>query len=219
MAGDLWWIPLAAGLKDGINPCLLITAALILLGLLWFKKVGINQLWVLLLMVSIILSSFLFNCGFLEKIVLNKSFQFLARGVYVVLSIGVGLQGFKFLKQWYSLSKGNKIAFEGPIKIKAPAIGLIFFLILIGFLLSLLSSLWPVNYYIMVFSIYMMMPGQLISLGSLIFIYTVLTLWVVYMVIFVPCLEVRNQRLFKIIAAAIFLSASLSIIDIVFMKG
>ena len=219
MSKSLWWVPVATGLQNGVNPCLLITAALVLLGLLWFKRAGIHRAWIILLIVSIIVSSFTFNCGFHDKIVLNSYFEIIARCVYAVLGILVGLKGLKFLNEWFLLLKGKEIKSQAPVELRLSAITLIVIIPLMGFLLSMLASVWPVSFYMVVFSAYMAMPGQLIPLGLLILLYTALSLWIVYLVIGVSFLESKNQRLFKIIAAAILLSASLGVLDIVFMKG
>lgn len=220
MSPGLSWFPIAAGLQDGLNPCLLMTSSAVLLGLRWFKRAGINPWWILLLLGSLIIDGFIFNCGYLDRFTVNnKYFEIITRLFYVLLAVIFALKAIEFLKQWYSLVKGKTIPTEARLTKKFTGLSLIFFISLAGFLLALFASFWPINYYILVFSIYMTMPSQFFPMASLVLIYTVMSLWVVYMMIWVSSLEEKNPRLFKIIASAVLFSASFGVIDIIFMKG
>ena len=219
MFANFFGIPFVAGMEDGINPCFLISFSVILLGMLWFKRAGISRLWVLFFLVVMMVSTFAFNCGFWDKVVLNNYFQIAARAIYLLLAVTIGLKGFQFLRQWISMLKGNEIKPEAPVKVKLEPFVITVILLVVGFVLSMLSTLWPINSYIMTFSIYMMLPGKLIVLGPLVFIYTIVSFWFVCIAIPVFALESRNQRLFKMIAAVSLLSASIGVIDIIFMKG
>ncbi len=219
MTNGLWWVPLVAGLEDGVNPCALMTAAFILLGLLWLKRYGLKTTWLFLLIGTIFLVSFILNCGFLAIFVWDKHFEMAVRWIYVVLAIGVGWQGLRFLRQWFWLVKGRKIDSGGLVQRKFSILTLGFVVVVIGSVLSLMATLWPMNYYIAVFSLYLLIPGQGPAMALLIGIYTLMSWWVLYLVGGVVSLEVVNPRLFKIVSAAILLSASLSVINLFFMKG
>ncbi|MBF0489002.1 MAG: hypothetical protein HQL15_00105 [Candidatus Omnitrophica bacterium] len=214
MPNDLWWVPLAAGLQDGINPCFLLTAALILLWLRWCQRVNINKLCLLLFLLSIILTKFIFNIGLLDRILLNNYFQPIAKCFYVLVAIVVGLNGLMFLKQWFGLLKGKDVKAGVFISRSFSFVDLLLGAILAGIVLGSFLPLWPVNYYILASSIHMMMPGQEIALGLMIVFYTVLSFWMVYVMIWVSSLESSNQRLFKMMAAAVLLSASLGVITL-----
>ena len=214
MSTALWWVPLTAGFQDGINPCTLMNAALILLGIIWLKKSGFSRYWFLLLLVSMLFSTFIINCGLLDKYLLNKYFVTIVRWSYALLAVLVGAQGLQFFKQWIRLIKKEELKPEIFRLIKLSPLALGFLISLTGGLLSLLASLWPVNYYISVFGVYMSMPGQLVPMGFLIAVYTVMSFWVIYLVIAVTLLESRNQRLFKIMSASILFSACLSVVGL-----
>jgi|GEM_PF-3298035 len=216
MSSALWWVPFAAGLQDGISPCVLINASLILLGLVWLKKTGLKNLWLyfMFLIGSIFLSSFLINCGVIDRLILSKHFVMIVKWIYVVLAVGVMLQGLRCLSQWFCLIKGKELKPGFHLDIKLSSSSVFFLILVVGCILSLLAALWPTNYYISIFSMYMTVPGQFFSMVSLIAIYTFVTLWVVYWMIWVVSLETRNLRLFKIISAAILISASVSIIEL-----
>ena len=215
MFNSLWWVPIAAGLKDGINPCVLINASLIFLGLLWLKRNGYKRFWFILLIAVMLISALLYNCGFESKLILNKKFESIVKWVYVLFAVFVGFQGVEFLKQWFHLLKGKEIQLKKVEKrTKLSWIVLTLVIFLFGNLLSLLAALWPTNYYVSVLTVYMMAPGLFISMASFLALYTVISLWIVYLVIWSVSLENVNQRLFKIIGASILLSASLSVIDL-----
>ena len=211
MSNGLWWIPLAAGLQDGVNPCILMSAAATLLGLLWVKTLGFSRRWFLILVAAIIFSTFILNCGVFDRLVFNKYFETIAKGIYVLLALAIGFKGLKFLNQWFCLLKGKAIKPESMAPIKLSPLALGFVMALGGIILSVLATLWPVNYYVSLFQLYMMMPGQLVPMGFLIALYTLMSLWVVYLSVWILSLETVNQRLFKIVAAAIFLSASIGV--------
>ncbi|MBI3601894.1 MAG: hypothetical protein HY209_03270 [Candidatus Omnitrophica bacterium] len=170
--------------------------------------------WFFLLIGTIFLASFALNCGFLEIFVWNRYFEIVDRWTYVILAIVVGWQGFKFLRQWFLLFKGHAIKPESQVQRKFLFLTLGFGIVLMGSILSLMATLWPVNYYISIFSLYLLMPGQGLAMALLIGIYTLMSWWVVYVAAGVVSLETINPRLFKIVGAAILLSASLSVINL-----
>jgi hypothetical protein len=219
MFNDFFWTPFIAGLEDGVNPCLLMNFSVVLLGVLWFKRVGINRLWIAFLFAVMMASSFAFNCGFLDRVVLSNYFQMAARALYLLLAVIVAFRGVKFLQQWFSLIKGKSIDAEPAITRAVSPVVLLFVLFIIGFLLSMVATLWPINAHVMTFSVYMLVPGNLVPLGSLVLFYSIVSCWFVGLAIPVSLLEKRNPRLFKIVAAAFLLAASLGIIDIILMKG
>lgn len=213
MFNFLWWVPLSAGFQDGINPCVLITSSFTLLILIWLRNNGFKPHWIFIFLISLLLSGFILNCGYLDKFILHSLFHSTVKLFYVLFSVVLGWQGIKFLYQWFQLSKGKKIL-ENPIKIKILPVFLVFLLALTGNVLSVLASLWPINYYISVFGFYLTMPGQFTSMAFYIFIYTFVSLWVVYLIVWFSSLQVKHLRLFKIVSAAILLSASFSVIDL-----
>jgi hypothetical protein len=215
----LYWTPFTAGFVDGVNPCFLMTFALMILAMLWFKRVGISRAWMFLFIGMMIFNTFAFNCGFMDRFVLSDLFQLFSRVVYVVLAVFVGMKGIKFLREWHSLSKGQEIKAIVISQNKWSPFAIIVVLGLVALLLSMMATLWPINSYIMTFTVYMMMPGQFIILGSLVFLYTLISFWFVAAGMTIFLIEAKNQRLFKIVAAAILLSASLGILDIIFTKG
>jgi len=215
----LYWTPFTAGLIDGLNPCYLMAFALILLGMLWFKRVGIHRGWVVLFLAMLIFDTFAFNCGFLDSFVLSDFFQLIAHVAYVLLAFFVGIKGLKLLREWFDMTKGKNVVSRTLPKntwtpfVKVLVIGLA------ALFLSMIATLWPINSYIMTISVYMLMPGQLIVLGSLVFLYTLISFWFVAGAMTIFFLEEKNQRLFKIVAAAILLSASFGVLDTIFTKG
>ena len=214
MSSILWWVPFTAGFEDGINPCAVMNAALVLLGLIWFKKNGFKSYWIIIFVVTIVICSFFLNCGFLDKFILHRKFLDVTRWIYVFLAIGVGIKGLIFLFQWIRCCQGKPDKEESIIKIKLSPLLLGFLIFIIGVILSVLTSIWPINYYISLFSIYMVMPDQFVPMLSLIFLYTLISYWLVFFMIWCGSIQSKNLRLFKIITAAILLSASVGVIDL-----
>ncbi len=208
----LWWIPLAAGFQDGVNPCILMTAALTLLGMLWLKRSGLTQKWVLLFLLTILLSSCFLNLGYLDQVILQKKFVEYSRLVYVILALIVAWKGFGFLLDWFKLVKNEK-CLEVVVKKRISAVFLSISIVLSGFVLSFLAALWPINYYVTVFSLQMRGQSQL-SVIFFIFSYTLMSLWIVYLVSCLSFVQNKNLRIFKIVSAAVLLSASFSVIDL-----
>lgn len=213
MFNTLWWIPLAGGLEDGVNPCALMTAAVTLWGLLWLKQCGLKKRWFFLFILFLLLISFILNCG-LDVWTWNKYFQMIVRWLYILLAASVGFKGIKFLYQWFLLLRGKEIKDDSSTQVKLSPLALGAIICLAAIFLGLLASVWSTNYYISVFSMYMRMPGQFIAMAYLIGLYTLVSFWIVYAVAGTVFLSSINKRLFKIIAAAILLSASLGIIDL-----
>lgn len=214
MSNVLWWVPITAGIQDGLNPCALMNAALVLLGIIWFRNNGIKFNWIFLFIGTLITVSFLSNCGFLDKVIIHKNFLHVTRSIYVLLAIFVGIKGFKFLFQWFQLTKGNSIKEEILIKRKVSPGFLGFSIVFFGLFLSVLSSLWPTNYFISYFSVYMLTPDQAIPMGVSIAVYSFISKWLIFFILWFVSIQSKSLRLFKITASAILLSASISVIDL-----
>ena len=213
MFNTMWWVPLAAGIEDGVNPCALMTAAVTLWGLLWLKRCGFKKRWFFLFISILFLTSFALNCG-LDVWTWNKYFQIVVRWFYIVLAVGVGYKGIKFLYQWFLLIRGRGVTDESSSQVKLSPLALGLIICLAAGFLSILATVWTTNYYITVFSIYMKLPGEFMTMAFFIGLYTLVSLWVVYVVAGTVFLNTVNARLFKIIAAAILLSAALGIVDL-----
>ena len=152
MLKDIGAVPLIAGIVDGLNPCFLLTFSVILLGMLWFKTRGINRWWVVFFIGMMILDTFAFNCGFLDTFVLNNYSRFVFQAGYLIMAIIIGRYGLKFLRQWYDLMKGKEIQQETISHIQLSSLVLMSVLFCIGFVLSMMGTLWPINSYIMTFT-------------------------------------------------------------------
>lgn len=215
---EFFWTPIAAGLLDGLNPCFLITFAVVFLMWQRFRVSGISCWWIVFFIAVMMVGSFAFNCGFLDQLVLSSFFQIASRVLYMILAFIIGREGVRLFKEWFDMSRGKPL--EGINTLKPiPVLFLLGGLFTGAVLLSMMMTLWPINAHVMTFSVYMMLPGQLVALGSLVLIYSVVSYWFVAAGFLVFRIEVKNQRLFKMVAAAILLSASLGVIDIIFMKG
>ncbi len=158
MSDALWWVPISAGIQDGLNPCALMNAALVLLGIIWLKNNGLKENWVLLFIATVVAVSFSANCGFLDQILLHRNFLHISRFMYVLLAVFIGIKGFKFLWQWFQLTKGKSIDEEVVLKRDISSKFLGFMIVLIGIGLGVLASLWPTNYFIAYFSFFMLTP-------------------------------------------------------------
>jgi hypothetical protein len=214
MPNLLWWVPIVSGFHDGINPCVLITASYSLLILLWFRRTGLKKFWLLFYFISLVLTSFIANCGLLDKYILDRNFIQSAKYIYVVLGLILAFYGIQFFNQWFKLTKGISIN-EKPLFVKKVSPFLYSFgLVLSACILSILAALWPVNYYVAVASIYVAVPGQMLIMSSIIFFYTLISLWLVIFVLWLEAISNKNVRFFKIVSSAILLSASIGVIDL-----
>lgn len=214
MLNLLWWVPLIAGFHDGINPCVLITASYSLLTLEWFKTTGFSKKWLILFYLPLIGTTFLINCGLLDKIIITQQYVQITKYVYVLLALILAFCAIKFIIQWFYLVKGYEVKKESVVFQKPTIFSLSLILILSSIVLSFMAGLWPLNYYVSVLSIYFSVPGQLLVISTLIFTYTLISYWIVFFIFWFELISNKNLRLFKIVSAAIMLSASIGVIDL-----
>lgn len=218
---EFFWTPIAAGIVDGLNPCFLMTFAVVFMLVDALRRWGISRSWVFLFISILVFAGFAFNCGVMDRFLLSSFFQMFARACYLVLAVVVAWRGFRLFKQWLDIVGGKASAQPSVANaVQKPSVILLMTGVVAGALLmSMMMTLWPINAYIMTFSVYMMMPGQLIALGVLVFIYSVVSYWFVVTGLLVFNIQTSNPRLFKMVSAAILLSASLGVLDVIFTKG
>ncbi len=208
--GDLWRSAIGAGLHDGFNPCILMTCAVFILHGTWIQKssshLGLLRLFFVLIYV---LCSLFFNFGPAGTFLSQKFFMLTAKIIYFGLGICAFVLGVLFLKEWFIMRHRPQEDLTGkktglPVgMMRASLITLI-----LGVVLSLLSTLWPVNFYIMLWGLGIAVNAQWYSVLLLLLFYTIMGMWPLWFLW--SFLSIKNLRptLLKIVCASVFLAAT-----------
>ncbi len=207
---DLWFIAAAAGLRDGLNPCIFMTCAVFIALGLWLKISPVRAGWLRLIFALIYALTFLgFNFGPGQMLLFHKNFILTAKVLYLILGIGAFILGIVFIKEWYLLrfkdktnSDGKGISSRQDIKLQ------VLLMVVLGIGLSALSTLWPINNYMMLLGNEALLKGQWSVIAPLLTCYVLLSMWPLWFVW--AFLDINDLRpsLSTIFCAAIFFTAS-----------
>ena len=210
---DLLRIAAGAGLQDGFNPCILMTCAVFIVHGIWAPQRPLHLGFLRSLFVLVyVLGTLCFNYGPLEAFLFKKSFVLTVKIIYFLLGAGSFVLGVLFLKDWFSL----RFKHQADLAVKkTPSINVIvayFITIILSLGLSVLATLWPVNYYMTLLGTGWLVNGQWQSVVLLLVTYTIVSMWPLWFLW--AFLSIKNLRpaLLKIVCAAVFFAASSSII-------
>lgn len=103
------WVPFIAGIKDGFNPCMLITCAVMLVVYLWLERKGVKpQRHVALFAVAVFIFGLALNIGFGAQWLSSKAFQKALIAGYFVLAAAFLVLGARLLYNWARGLQGKK---------------------------------------------------------------------------------------------------------------
>ncbi|MBF0503922.1 MAG: hypothetical protein HQL14_02350 [Candidatus Omnitrophica bacterium] len=211
---DVWQIIIGAGLQDGFNPCIFMTCAVFILLGFWGQKSSISLTLVrLLFSLSYMLGLIFFNYGPIWPFLLQKNFMLSGKIIYFALGTVSFIYGILFLKDWFLMRHAPQK--ESPTNIvKSPSgiIAISLITVILGVLLSLLSTVWPVNYYLTLLGTGALLKGQWQIVIRYLIGYSLISMWPLWFLW--SFLSIKNIRptLIKIVSASVFFLASSCII-------
>ncbi len=208
------WIPFAAGLEDGLNPCALVSAAVFLLVCLKIeRKAGV-------FLITLFATNLALNIGILGQYLGAPVFLKAMIGMTFVLAAACAIAGGVFLYDWLLLLLGRdqgrllsiRLCLSDPQSnnVRQGRKGVI----ALGIVLGLVSSAWPMNYYMSILANDILAPGRFWGGVVMMALYTLVQLWLLYVLAFVFLRGQLTPRLRLIICAAVFLSAAGGVICI-----
>ena len=212
---DIAVIALGAGLKDGLNPCIFITCAIFIIQGFWFTTNSLGIFWVRIIFGLVYMLGFLFfNFGPGQILTLQKIFVLSAKILYFVLGAGSFVIGVLFFKDWLSLRRGQQVQ-ELPVwSKKFPALATGALTAILSFVLSSLATLWPIDNYIFILGNEGVLKGRWQMVMPLLLDYVFVAMWALWFIwAFLSIKDLRPSFL-RILCAAIFFTASSSMIFI-----
>lgn len=207
----LWPIYLMGGFKDGIGPCVLLATAVFLFFYeLLSDHVTQGRRLGLAFMALYYGFSLVFNIGFWANLLMLKQVERVLHMGNLILGAVALLVGIILFVEWLSLKKPNSpgsALYKRFFGLKLNvfwAYGAVF---MAALLMSVLSTIWPLDYYITILSNNIFMPGKFWETVVLLAVYGVVQLWLMICLaqLFASKASTRDVRL--IVSAAIFLSA------------
>jgi len=210
---DLLTIACGAGLQDGLNPCIFMTCAVFIVYGFWLSSspLPIRQLTITFGLIYI-LSTLNFNFGPGQIFVLQKSFCFAAKIIYFVLGIVAFILGVLSIKEWFLSYRRSTAAKMAGEKTNIPVFLVWLITAVLAAVMSALATTWPVNKYIILLGNEAIIKGQWQTIMPLLVTYVLFSTWPLWFVW--ALLSIKNLRpaLSKIICAAVFFTASSSMI-------
>lgn len=205
-------IVLGVGLRDGLNPCIFMTCAVFIVHGLWLKRRFVRMGWLRIVFGLVYaLGVLAFNFGLGQSIILQKSFVFTAKILYFALGVWAFVLGILFFKDWVLIHRGNPVQeARGETINFFSAGGMAVFLttVILAVVFSALSTLWPIDRYIIVLGNVAIIRGQWGIVMPLLLGYIVISMWALWCVW--AFLAIKNLRLslLKIACSSIFFTAS-----------
>lgn len=199
----MWMIPFIAGIKDSINPCALVTCALLLL----LRSPRERALF----LGAVLVFGTMFNLGFAAPFLSSRMFSRAASIGYLALGAVFLVAGVLFFYGW---SKGRafqaKPQEEHGLRCWITRLAVI----ALGLSMSAASTIWPVDYSIILMSNNALLPGQFLGAASMLAVYGFVQLWPAIALAIAFSLERLTPRLRQVITSAVFLSAGVGAIYI-----
>jgi hypothetical protein len=206
---SLLTIACGAGLQDGFSPCVFMSCAVFIAWGLWFSSQALRVTWLRVIFgLAYIAGVFNFNFGPAQILILRKEFIPAAKIFYFVLGAWAFVLGVLFFKDWLLLNRGKLLAEKSCNWIKDHPVLTVFLTIVLGLLLSALSTIWPANNYILVLGNAGIVKGQWQSVLPMVAGYVLMGMWPLWLVW--AFFSIKNLRLslVRILYAAIFFTAS-----------
>ncbi len=214
MDNSLFWIPLAAGLEDGVNPCVLMTCVAFVLYHFWLsaKSVVHSALWRGVWIGLLVLSSMVLNLGVGQEVLFLPVFQKTVQMMYLMAGVVAVIGGVILLVDWFRLRRG---LLGRPLFSSKPVSLVMVWVVTVvsALLLSVLATLWPMSYYITILANFLVIPGKFTSVALFFVLYTLLFWWPLYLLGWFMAPRMP-QGLTKIVYASVFLSAGIGAIVI-----
>jgi len=210
---DLFLIASGAGLRDGLNPCIFMACAFFIIQGLWLNTVTGQLLGPRLgFVMAYALGTLIFNFGPAQIFTLQNNFISIAKILYFILGAAAFVTGVVFFKDWILNGYGQTLAGKPAEKTKTLSlagrlsVNLASIAIAVG--LSSLSSLWPINNYIVILGNEAIAKGQWQRVMPMLLPYIIVSMWALW--ILWAFLSIKNLRpsLLKIVCAAVFFTAS-----------
>jgi len=213
-----WTIALGVGLQDGLNPCIFMACAVLIILKLRLSPRPLLNLWGPVIFVLVYaLGVLAFDFGPAQIIVLHKYFITAAKILYFVLGLGSFVLGVVFIKDWFLLSRNLPAGdfIDKRIKLFAPQGWVVYLTIVImALLLSAIATLWPINIYFLILGNEVLVKGQWQMVMPVLAVYIFASMWALLLAgAFISIKNLRPSTL-KIFCAAIFLTASTTMIFI-----
>lgn len=179
-----WIITALCGFRDALSPCALTTV----FGLLFFvselRKRRISSSWFAALFIVISFISFLAFClGVFLPTLYSDGFYSLAQIIYLVIGCVFVIAGFIHLRDWWMLKQGKSSSLffamvsaedqEDLRKGGRPNFLLILLITVTAVVLSALTTVWPMDPYVLFYSTYLLVPGKTVEAYVMMFVYCV----------------------------------------------
>ncbi len=205
-------ITIGVGLQDGLNPCIFIACAVFILLGGWVKP-GSSRIFFLRLVFGFVYAFgvFNFNFGPAQVFVFQGLFIFIAKVLYFVLGAGALFLGILTLKDWFLL--GRKLPAVDQARYVS---GWVLFplTVILGLVLSALSTLWPINTYLMLLGNEAILREQWHIVIKVVTGYVLASLWPLWLVWALVSVKDFRPSLLKILSAVVFITASTAMIFI-----
>jgi cytochrome c biogenesis protein CcdA len=173
------------GLKDSINPCAFVTLFAFLFLVSEMRKRRIHVSWHAALFITAAFVAFLsISFDALMPILYSEEFFRLARKVYFILGILFLLVGALHMRDWWYLRRHLKgpLFFpivEGDEEDSKGRVNIIriFLIVAMAAALAALSTIWPTDAYILLYSTFLVVPGRKIETYAMLFVYNFVLVW------------------------------------------
>jgi hypothetical protein len=178
----------------------------------WLKKVSFPMGWVCIVFGLVYaLSALVLNFGPGQIFVLQKNFVFAVKLLYFALGAWAFVLGVLFLKDWFLIHRGfpEKDPAQEEIKyFSSHSIAIYVTTIILAIVLSALSTLWPVDKYILILGNAALLKGQWQTGMPILVTYVLISMWPLWFVWAFLSVKSFQPSLLKIAYASIFLTAS-----------
>ena len=208
---DLWWISIAAGITDALNPCVFAIAAVFLLIQTALEDKGLFVK--VLFLISVVVSVFVLNIG-VGLVLFSQDSVIIILKIIDALLAGLFIHwGYQSIIQWRAWQRSQLIKpLTGQLVIgyllKKKAFGWLIAIVL-AVLVGILSVQWTPNNYFTILASPAVLPGRTNVVLLFIGMYSVVVLWPVWFLLAIVNQSTLPLRFKPLITAGVMMIASL----------
>jgi len=206
---DLLAIAYGAGLKDGLNPCIFMTCAIVIAHGLWLREKPIKLFFIRFVFCLIyFVGTLVLNFGPGQVIILQKNFVFASKILYFILGLWAFIFGIIFFKEWLVLYRNSSA--EKLVDEKTRISNWIIWpgTIILSILLCAMASFWPIDKYILLLGNEALIKGQWHTASFLLLNYDLFSLWALWFIWIIFSIKEIQPSVIRITSSAVFFTAS-----------
>lgn len=211
-----WWLPFTAGIEDGLNPCVLMMCAVIIMVRMIMVNKGIAYERAMIVFVfNVYIFTALANAGLGIGFIAMDSVRLGFSVLYALFGVSAVCAGVLLFRDWMRVKKGQAalwpLTAPGALPSKKNKAMLYLGLSLLAMIVGLGNSLWPVNFHVGMVSNNIIVPGRFWDTAAFLALYSLVVLWLPAVLVWLLSAKRLSPGMERLLCAGFLFSAAATV--------